>query len=355
MTRRLDLLVGAALAVACLPMPDVRCQQPNPPAINSPVGSPAASPAASTVAAERLAEIFAGGEPQTVAELEAMQKHVQDLVQQVLPATVSLPGASGVLVRRDGQSYVLSAAHVTMMADQNIQITKSNGTRLRGTSRGADHQSDVALVRVDSQGDHPAAEIGKSAELKRGQWVLMLGHPSGQKPGCSAPARLGRVLRVPQSGYLVTDCTMQAGDSGGPLFDMQGRVVGINSRINANLAMNMHAPVDALVAQWSELHEGKVTQASRRGARARIGFGVELNYGEGCPVFGAVAADSAAAKAGLQQGDRLLAIDGNEVDTRRSVQRALRNFQADQQVAVMIERNGQGIELHLQLVKGAAR
>ena len=179
------------------------------------------------VSAARLAEIFAGDEPKDVAELTAMQAHVQQLIEKVLPATVSLPGASGVLVERDGQPYLLCAAHVTLAADKDIRIRMTDGRRIEGTSLGANHQSDVSLVRVDSEEDLPAVEIGKSAELTRGQWVLMLGHPSGRKPGRTAPARLGRVLRVPESGYLVTDCTMQGGDSGGPLVDARGTVVGI--------------------------------------------------------------------------------------------------------------------------------
>lgn len=297
----------------------------------------------------RLAEILAGDDPENIAELQAMQNHVQQLVTKVLPATVSLPGASGVLVHRDNQSYVLCAAHVTMLADQRITITTHAGKRLRGTSLGANHQSDVSLVRVNSKGDHPKVEIGKSSELKRGQWVLMLGHPSGKKAGRSAPARLGRVQRVPKSGYLVTDCTMQAGDSGGPLFDMQGRVVGINSRINGNLAMNMHAPIDALMDEWQELHDGKVTQSRRRG-RPRLSFGVELTYGEGCPVFKDVPKDSRAAKAGLKPGDRLLEMDGTEIDTRTSVRRVFRDFRSGEHINIVIARDGKGIELKLPIV-----
>ena len=310
------------------------------------------------VSAARLAEIFAGDEPKDIAELTAMQAHVQRLIEKVLPATVSLPGASGVLVERDGQPYLLCAAHVTLAADKDIRIRMTDGRRLEGKSLGANHQSDVSLVRVDSEEeDLPAVEIGKSAELTRGQWVLMLGHPSGRKPGRTAPARLGRVLRVPESGYLVTDCTMQGGDSGGPLFDMQGRVVGINSRISGNLAMNMHAPVDALMGEWQELLEGKVTESRRRRGRSRLGFGAPLTYGDGCPVFGEVAEDSENAKAGLREGDRLFEIDGDEIEGRRDVMRILRRFREGDTVEVVVEREGKGVELELklQLQQGGGR
>lgn len=364
MTKRLDLMASMAIAFAILPFAHLRGQQPDPtptaptPTASTPTASTAAAPVDATapaVSAARLEMILAGEDPASVGELKAMQAHVQDLVKRVLPATVSLPGASGVLVRRNNQSFVLSAAHVTVMADQKIRITQTNGKRLAGTTLGADHRSDVALVRVDSLREHAAVEIGKSSELKRGQWVLMLGHPSGAKPGRSAPARLGRVLRVPKTGYLITDCTMQAGDSGGPLFDMQGRVVGINSRINKNLAMNMHAPVDALVEQWTELQDGKVTQARRRGRRGQLGLGAPLVYGKGCPVFGDVPSESKAAKAGLQKGDRLFEMDGTDIEDRRSVQRVLRDFRSGEIITIVVERNGKGIELKIPLVTGEAR
>lgn len=322
-----------------------------------PAQATAARPPSSQVTAQRLTKILAGENPKSVAELEAMQQHVQALMRIVLPATVSLNGASGVLVRRGDTTYMLCAAHVTRSADKSISINLTNGDRLRGTSLGANHQSDVSLVRVDTEGDHPTVEIGSSSKLQRGQWVLMLGHPSGFKQGRTAPARLGRVLRVPKTGYVITDCTMQAGDSGGPLFDMQGRVVGINSRINRNLAMNMHAPVDALVQQWEELQEGKVTQAPRRSRRRPRypDFGVDLEFGEGCPVFGEVPGDSDAAKAGLRKGDRLFEIDGDEVMSRWSVLRILRDFRAGEKVTIVVERNGKGLELTLQLKRGEDR
>lgn len=311
----------------------------------------------SSPVAERLTEIFAGDEPRDVAELQAMQEHVQALIAKVLPATVSVPGASGVLVHRDGEYFVLCAAHVTLAADQRVAVRLPDGERLDGTSLGANHESDVSLIRVDGEGDWPAVEIGESAALRRGQWVLMLGHPSGLKPGRNAPARLGRVLQVPERGYVVTDCTMQAGDSGGPLFDMQGRVVGINSRIQNNLAINMHAPVDALVAQWAELQRGVVTEARRRNARGtpRVNFGVPLQYGDGCPVFVDVPEGSAAAKAGLRTGDRLLEIDGELVQGRSSVFAALRSRTAGSDVLVVVARDERGIELRLPLQQGGGR
>ena len=209
------------------------------------------------VTGSRLAEILAGGTPETIEELRALEGHVQALVERVLPATVSIPYGSGVLVRRDEDTYVLSAGHVTVSKGRELSIQTTDGTQMEGVSLGADRLVDVGLIQVHTEAEHPVVEIGTSADLKEGQWVLMLGHATIRKSGRTAPVRLGRVLYAPDSGYLITDCTMQWGDSGGPLFDMNGRVIGINSRNNRNLAMNLHAPIDALVKRWAETTKGQ--------------------------------------------------------------------------------------------------
>ena len=80
-----------------------------------------------------------------------------------------------------------------------------------------------------------------------------------------------------------------------------------------------------------------------------------LTYGEGCPVFGEVPKDSAADKAGLKEGDRLFEMDGTEISDRRSVLRVLRDFRSGETINVIVERNGQGIELLLQATMGESR
>lgn len=347
------LLHRRALLAAVLAAGAVLAQEP-----------PAAAPADAQAAAQaegRLAEILAGDAPRGPEELRAMQAHVQALLARVLPATVSVPGASGVLVERDGRTFVLCAAHVTREADRELWIALEDGRRVRGRTLGADHRADAGLIEVTGPPGAgakplPAVPTGSSADLRRGEWVLELGHPGGRKEGRSAPARLGRVLRVPRRGarvgYLVTDCTMQGGDSGGPLFDMQGRVVGINSRINGNLAENMHTPVDALVQRWDALLAGEVTARPRRGRDGLPGFGVEVEFTRGGAVVASVPPDGPAAAAGLLPGDAIAAIAGRAIDGRRAWFRALRGRRAGERVEVTVRREGEagGLRLELELV-----
>jgi len=311
---------------------------------------------ATSVIDGRLNEILAGGTPRDPAELAAMQEHVQSLLTKVLPATVSLTGASGVLVEHDSVTYVLCAAHVTEDSNRQIEITLADGRKLQGLTLGADHLADVSLIRVTTAGDWPVVPRGRSADLARGEWVLMLGHPSGNKRGRSAAARLGRVLRAPASGYLVTDCTMQGGDSGGPLFDMSGRVVGINSRISRNLSENMHAPIDAFERQWSDLLAGKVVTRRTRGRRAsgpRIQLGgIEVEFTDRGPLVGPVPPDSNAARQGLLPGDRILEVEGESVQSRMDFLHVMVGREPGSKLTVLVDRAGYEVEMQLEIVRG---
>lgn len=297
-----------------------------------------------------LAHILAGGEPRNRAELVALQAHVQDLLERVLPATVNLGGGTGVIVEGN---LVLTAGHVIESLPKRCAIVLHDGRRLDGETLGIDRTADTGLVRILTKGEFPTCPMGTLADVQRGDWVLMLGHPSGRKPGRSAPARLGRVLRLPGSmnGMLTSDCTMQAGDSGGPLFDMQGRVIGINSNISNPLTENRHANIDAFRAGWDKLLAGEITGERRLGGgpRQRLGLGAPIEWRGNDAVLGAVAADSAAAKAGLQQGDVVIEVGDKKVEGRRSWFQLLQDRKVGDKVAVVVRRGDATLSLEVAL------
>ncbi len=304
-----------------------------------------AAPATPAIADPALRRLLGGAEPASPADLQILQDHVQALLQQTLPATVSLGGATGVIVEGN---LVLTAGHVTRTAGRRMTITLHDGRRLRGVSLGADLRADTGLIRITGEPDAklPFLPMGRSADLRPGEWCVMLGHPSGSKPGRSAPARLGRVLRVPARGFVTTDCTMQGGDSGGPLLDMHGRVVGINSRISANLADNMHVPIDAFRDGWAGLLAGEVKgeAPAGRGGRGRIGLGAPVRFAEGRAIVGEVP-DGPAHRAGLRADDVLRKVDGSEVGTAADLARALQGFRPADEITVEVLRGEQVLVL----------
>src|SRR5205807_4246056 len=111
-------------------------------------------------------------------------------------------------------------------------------------------------------------------------WCVVTGHPGGFRPGRSPVVRVGRILELNLTSpraYLRTDCTLVGGDSGGPLFDMHGRVIGIHSRIGGSITANLHVPVDTYRETWDRLVKGE---------RWGGGIGRPVRPTQGEPFFG---------------------------------------------------------------------
>jgi len=204
------------------------------------------------------AAIPADGVPRNVADLKAIERHVQALIDRALPAIASVAGASAVVVK-DG--LVLTAGHVIRTfgrSGRNRQITLHDGREIAITPLGRNDRVDAGLLRLEAGDDDavPAVDMGRSGRLRPGAWCLMFGHPGGPRRWRPASVRLGRLLELRDDGSMVTDCPMQSGDSGGPLLDLTGRVVGINSRITSDLRTNIHVQIDAFRDHWDALLAG---------------------------------------------------------------------------------------------------
>lgn len=202
--------------------------------------------------------------PQTAADLQAIEKHVKSLAAKVATAVVSVEvGAStgsGVVVTVGG--LVLTAGHVASRPGRSARITFPDGKVVRGKTLGADEESDCGVVLITDSGHWPRAEVADSVSPRLGGWVLALGHPGGFDSERPQVVRLGRIVRVSPSA-IQTDCTITTGDSGGPLFDMHGRVVGIHSYVSNSMTENYHIPMARFLDDWASL-----TQAEAERTRA---------------------------------------------------------------------------------------
>lgn len=199
--------------------------------------------------------------PQDAQQLRQIQDHVRQLIEQLRPMVVAVrvgnSQGSGVIITEDG--YVLTAGHVIAEPRQTCQIILADGKRVRGETLGRYQDADAGLIKITEGGPWPHAEMGISRELAEGSWVLALGHPLGYIEGRPPVARLGRVLRN-RDTFIRTDCPLVGGDSGGPLLDLTGKVVGIHSRISGPTSMNYHVPVDVYRNVWDRLANAEVWQ-----------------------------------------------------------------------------------------------
>ena len=196
--------------------------------------------------------------PQSAADLEKIQLGMQRVLPAAKRATVAILGdgsGSGVIVSRSG--LVLTAGHVCGEKGAKLLVILPGGTMVKAKSLGAVKSADAGLVQLEP-GTYPFAEVGPTdLPLPLGTWCFALGHPGGWDDNRGAVVRLGRVISLAKH-TLRSDCKLVGGDSGGPLFDLQGRVIGIHSRISRAADQNFHIPVTTFKQQWPELMPGRV-------------------------------------------------------------------------------------------------
>jgi serine protease Do len=134
----------------------------------------------------------------------------------------------------------------------------ANGKEVNAKTLGLYRKLDAGLMKITDEGEWPHAEIADSRKLGYGQWCVAMGHPGGYQEDRGVVLRLGQILHLGEDA-ITTNCTLVGGDSGGPLFDMEGRVIGINSRIAEYLTANMHVPVNAFREgdAWNRLVSGE--------------------------------------------------------------------------------------------------
>ena len=241
-----------------------------------------------------------------------------------LPAPGHAPPArgigSGFIVSSDG--YVLTNAHVV---DDASEVTVKLTDRREFVAKviGVDKRSDVALIKIAATG-LPTVHFGDSSRLKPGQWVVAIGSPFGFENSVTAGvvSATARPLDENYVPFIQTDAAVNPGNSGGPLFNVDGQVIGINaqiySRTGGYMGMSFAIPIDlALNVKNQLLTKGKVS-------RSRIGVGVQdvnqklaQSFGLGTPhgaLISSVEPKSPSERAGLKPGDVITSVNGHYID-----------------------------------------
>ena len=249
-----------------------------------------------------------------------MERHVKALAARVSPAVVAVEvgsgSGSGVVISADG--LVLTAGHVCGGPNRNVRFTFPDGKTARGKTVGRRLESDTGLMRITDRGPWPHAAMGDLAQARVGDWVLALGHPGGFDLRRSLVVRLGRIIRF-APGALQTDCTISPGDSGGPLLDMHGRVIGIHSAISTSVAENFHVAVTEFYDNWDLLAKGTSGEEQVSAPRAYVGAS-GVNDAAGCRLT-EVDENSPASRAGLKVGDVVLKVNGREIKVSATFRR----------------------------------
>ncbi len=294
--------------------------------------------------------------PETIDEVKLLEQHVQKILQKVSPATVSVSGGSGVVINDEG--YILTVAHVNQRAGRRVRITFPDGTRAWGETLGNNFELDAGLIKITSEGEFPFVEMADSSACKPGQWCLAIGFPVSFARGEQPATRLGRILSN-RAQTITSDCTIMGGDSGGPLFDLDGKVIGISSRVAGSLNSNVHVPVDVFKNDWKKMVNGEDIRSnrSRTGRRPRNDdpnrgyLGIRGSTNDSPATVDEVVEDSAAAKAGLKVGDVIVELNEKKVDSFAAIGDTLSGMKAGDSITVMVRRNDALTKYTIQLGK----
>ncbi|HAB10358.1 MAG TPA: hypothetical protein DCE47_01560 [Planctomycetaceae bacterium] len=289
--------------------------------------------------------------PRDVADLVAIQKRVGELVKNLSSATVGLRigngAGSGVIVSADG--YVLSAAHVTGAPNRRVDVFMADGRRLRGRTLGLNRTLDASVLKIEGKGPFPFRSLARPQDVRTGDWCLALGHPGGFDRRRPPVVRLGRVIRT-ANGFVQTDCTLVGGDSGGPLFDLAGNVIGIHSRIGAPTSWNFHVPIRAYTESWVRFLDGKAFGQPSRDRKPVLGIN-GTDHDKGCTVTG-VNPNMPAAKAGVKLGDVIVRVDGKTFQGFDSLFNHIQKKKPGDKLKLLIQRNGKPVEITVTLAGG---
>jgi len=261
---------------------------------------------------------------------------------------------SGFIISADG--YILTNAHVVDSAN-DVTVRLTDKREFKAKVIGADRRTDVALIKIEAA-NLPAVQFGDPGKLKVGEWVVAIGSPFGFENTVTAGIVSAKGRSLPQENFvpfIQTDVAVNPGNSGGPLFNLKGEVVGINSQIYSRtggfMGLSFAIPIDVANGIAQQLRTtGKVT-------RGRIGVviqpltkeladGFGMNQVQGALV-NSVEKGGPADKAGVEAGDVILAFDGKQVSSSEDLPRIVGGTKPGTKVTMRIWRNKAARELQV--------
>ncbi len=316
-----------------------------------------------------------------IAFLEESQNAFIQLAEQVTPSVVSIspsgstphssrrpsdrnrdgspkpPSGSGSGVLIDKKGFIVTNSHVVGEA-QEVEVLLSDKTKFTGKVVGRDPDTDLAVVKIDTEKQLPFVPLGNSKGVKVGQWVMAVGNPFGLDRTVTVGiiSGLGRenVNLSRYENFIQTDASINPGNSGGPLFNVRGEIVGINTAI-INVAQGIGFAIPSNMVQTivqQLIASGKVT-------RGWLGVGIQPLTSELATKFNVkeeegvlvneVFEGEPADQGGIQPGDIILMVDDEPVGSTNALARVIAGFAPGQKVLIAFIRNGRKQEITMAL------
>ena len=370
MTRITKILAGGALALA---LGTTALTPFVPPATAQSAGQPATAVALPRPVGPDFADLAARVAPAVVRI--SITGHTEATPVQVPPELRGTPferffrqrqgpterrvsgQGSGFII--DPAGYVVTNNHVVGQAD-SVKVELADGRQLPARVVGTDPKTDLALIKIEAGGDLPTVAFGNSDQLRVGEWVLAMGNPFGLGGTATAgivSARGRQIGAGPYDDFIQTDASINPGNSGGPLFNSQGQVVGVNAAIfspsGGNIGIGFAIPASLAQSVIGQLKEhGKVERGwlgvSMQAIDPALASALGLPGNKGA-LIGGLEADGPAAKAGLQPGDVVTAVDGHAVAVPRDLAEAVGEQRPGATITLGLLRDGKPVEQRVTL------
>ena len=288
--------------------------------------------------------------PESKEDLLSIQAKLQATLKKAKQAVVAIQSGggsgSGVIVSKDG--LVLTAGHISGRAGRSVKIVLPDGRRVDAVTMGGSEISDSGMCKIKEDGEWPFAPMAAKGKSQIGDWCFALGHPGGFMAKRGMVTRIGRVIDK-QYATLRTDCRLLGGDSGGPLFNLDGEVIGIHSRIAKDDDANFHAPIESYLEHWDVFNEG--TMISRRDLQKGGFLGVgTMETEDGLRIMNLVN-ESAAQKGGILKSDVIIAIDGEPIDSQEELFIVVGSKEPGDKVVIDLRRGKKDLSIRLELGK----
>ncbi|MFQ5682144.1 MAG: DegQ family serine endoprotease [Candidatus Binatia bacterium] len=266
---------------------------------------------------------------------------------------------SGFIIDRQG--FILTNNHVVDNA-QKIIVKLADGKELDAKVVGKDAKTDIAIIKVNAEGDLPVAILGDSDHLQVGEWVLAIGNPFGLDHSVTSgivSAKGRQIGQGPYDNFIQTDASINPGNSGGPLLNLKGEVVGINtaifSRSGGNIGIGFAIPINLVRELLPQLKaKGKVTRGYLgvffQKVTPEIAESLEMSNAHGALVAN-VLKDGPAAKAGMKVGDVIIEFDGKEIKDSRDLPNIVARTPVSRKVPVKVLRDKKVVTLSVVIGK----
>jgi serine protease Do len=281
-------------------------------------------------------------------DLLSVESKIRSILPVIKSAVVSIESSdgagSGVIVSEDG--LVLTAAHVIGKRGEKMMVTLAGGRKKNAVSKGGSELSDAGMLQLEKNERYPYVPLAKQGSSAPGQWCLALGHPNGFNQERGMVLRAGMILEK-KDETLQTNCRLLGGDSGGPLFNLKGEVIGIHSRISKNSDENYHTTIESFLSNWNYFLSEEILLLKNIQSAGFLGVMCEQSK-RGLRIM-EVIPHSEADQMGLLANDELLRLDSIPLDTREKLTILISEKSPGEIVTLDFMRGSREIAVQIQL------